>query len=75
MHCSVSCAAAQRRNQSEIQEDKILHFKDFMKVQQIGYILKVAIQSMKYDLSRAFFSHLTKTTIHPEGHEEINQLL
>ena len=71
----MSCADAQRRNQSEIQEDKILHYKDFMKVQQIGYLLKVAIQRRKYDLGRAFFPHLTKTTVHPEGHEEINQLL
>lgn len=74
LHCPVSCADAQRRNQSEVQEDKILHFKDFMKVQQIGYLLKVAIQSTKYDLGRAFFFPF-KTTIHPEGHEEINQLL
>lgn len=73
-HCPVSCADAQRRNQSEVQEDKILHFKDFVKVQQIGYLLKVAIQSTKYDLGRAFFFPF-KTTIHPEGHEEINQLL
>lgn len=58
LHCPVSCADAQRRNQSEVQEDKILHFKDFMKVQQIGYLLKVATQSTKYDLGRAFFSHL-----------------
>lgn len=71
----MSCADAHRGNQSEIQEDKILYFKDFMKVQQIGYLLKVAIQSTKYDLGRAFFSHLTKTTIDPEGLEEINQLL
>lgn len=74
LHCPVSCADAQRRNQSEVQEDKILHFKDFMKVQQIGYLLKVAIQSTKYDFGRAFFFPF-KTTIHPEGHEEINQLL
>lgn len=58
MNCIVLCHAqtlSVEIKAKSMQEDKILHFKDFMKVQQIGYLLKVAT---KYDLGRAFFSHL-----------------
>lgn len=61
MNCIVLCHAqtlSVEIKAKSMQEDKILHFKDFMKVQQIGYLLKVATQSTKYDLGRAFFSHL-----------------
>lgn len=61
MNCIVLCHAqtlSVEIKAKSMQEDKILHFKDFMKVQQIAYLLKVATQSTKYDLGRAFFSHL-----------------
>lgn len=61
MNCIVLCHAqtlSVEIKAKSMQEDKILYFKDFMKVQQIGYLLKVATQSTKYDLGRAFFSHL-----------------